>query len=68
MLGYVYVKFKRTNQRCSSSKISQSMLNGALVIEMVNNSFNKVRNVLTEKIRDMGSEGYISTRFCQISK
>ena len=29
---------------CSSSKISQSMLNAALVIEMVNNSFSENKN------------------------
>ena len=54
---------------------NQSMLNGALVIEMVNNSFSerkknwsfdKARNVLAEKNmgRDMSSANYISTRFC----
>ena len=37
-----YVKFKWANQSCSPSKISQSMLNGALVIEMVNNSFSEI--------------------------
>ena len=31
----VYLKFKRTSQSCSASKISQPiMLNGALVIEL----------------------------------
>ena len=38
---YVYVQFKRTNQSCLPSKISQSLLNGALVMEMVNNSFSE---------------------------
>ena len=51
---------------------NQSILTGILVIEMVNNafsdskkrlwSFDKTRNVLIEKNRDMGSEKYISTR------
>ena len=36
-----YVKFKKVNQSCSPSKISQSMLNNALVIETVNNSFSE---------------------------
>ena len=32
--------FKRVNQSCSIQKLaSESMLNGALLIEMVNNSF-----------------------------
>ena len=50
---------------------NQSILNGALEIEIVNNSFSeskksldKVRDVLIKKTnRDMGSEKYISTRF-----
>ena len=50
---------------------NQSILNGALKIEIVSNSFNeskksfdKARNVLIEKKkRDMGDEKYISTRF-----
>ena len=50
---------------------NQSILNGALEIEIVNNSFSeskksldKVRDVLIKKAnRDMGSEKYISTRF-----
>ena len=41
-LSCVYVKFKRANQSCSPSKISQqSMLIGALVIEMVSNSLSE---------------------------
>ena len=36
-----YVKFKSANQKCSTSKISLSMLNGALVIQMINNSFSE---------------------------
>ena len=36
-----YVKFKWTNQSCSPSKIGQSMMNGAFVIEMGNNSFSE---------------------------
>ena len=64
-LCYVYVTFKRTSQSCLPSKISQSInvennqliLNGALLIEMVSNSFSenkklwlsdKARNVLVE--------------------
>ena len=50
--------------------INQSILNGAVKIEIVSNSFNeneksfdKARNVLIEKKRDMGDEKYISTRF-----
>ena len=50
---------------------NQSTLNGALVTEMVNNSFceikqknhwsfDKARNILIEKKRDLGSEKYIS--------
>ena len=49
---------------------NQSILNGALKIEIVSNSFNeskksfdKARNVLIEKGRDMSDERYISTRF-----
>ena len=50
---------------------NQSILNGALEIEIVNNSFSeskksldKARDVLIKKTnRDMGSEKYISTRF-----
>ena len=46
-LCYVYVKFKQTNQSSSPSKITnQSMLNGAPVMEMVNNSFSKARKAL----------------------
>ena len=52
---------------------NQSILNGALTIEIVSNSFNeskksfdKARNVLIEKERDMGDEKYISTRFRSI--
>ena len=50
---------------------NQSILTGILVIEMVNNSFSdskkrlwsfdKTRNVLIERNRDMSSEKYIST-------
>ena len=53
---------------------NQSMLNEALVKEIVKKifswkqeklwSFDKVSNVLIEKDRDMGSEKYISSRFC----
>ena len=53
---------------------NQSMLNGAFVIEMVNNSFSKSTKhfgrLISEKRsnrkknRDMGSKKYISTRFC----
>ena len=43
---YVYVQFKPTNQSCSPSKISQSLLNGALVMEMVNNSFSESKKTL----------------------
>ena len=50
---------------------NQSILNGALEIEIVNNSFSEskksldnTRDVLIKKTnRDMGSEKYISTRF-----
>ena len=43
---------------------NQSMLNGALGIEMVNNSFSEsMKNVLIEKNRNMASEKNISTRF-----
>ena len=50
---------------------NQSILNGALEIEIVNNSFSEskksldnARDVLVKKKnRDMGSEKYISTRF-----
>ena len=50
---------------------NQSILNGALEIEIVNNSFSEskksldnARDVLVKKTnRDMGSEKYISTRF-----
>ena len=38
------VQLKRTNQGCSPSKISQSLLNGALVMEVVNNSFSESKN------------------------
>ena len=41
---------------------NQSMLNDALVIEMVNNSFSE-SILLIEKNRNVGSEKYISTRF-----
>ena len=38
----VYVKLKQNNQNCSLSKLAnQSMLNGAIVIQMVNNSFSE---------------------------
>ena len=54
--------------------VNHSILNGALVIEIVCNSFNerkknfdKARSVLIEKNRDMGSKKYISTRFRLIS-
>ena len=53
------------------------MLNGALLIEMLNNyfkkkqeklwSFDKAKNVVVKKKlkkKDMGREKYISTRFC----
>ena len=41
-LCYVYVKFKWTNQSYSLQKLSnQSMLSGALVIEMANNYFSE---------------------------
>ena len=70
----VDVKFKRANQSCSPSKLAnQSILNGALAIEMVNNTFSeskknfdrfdKAKNVLIKKNRDMGSEKIISSRF-----
>ena len=51
---------------------NQSMLNGALMIEMVNNSFSEsnknlgrliTRSVLIGKSVDMGSENYIYSRF-----
>ena len=51
---------------------NQSMLNGALMIEMVNNSFSEsnknlgrliTRSVLIGKNVDMGSENYIYSRF-----
>ena len=52
---------------------NQSMLNGALVIEMTYNSFSESKENLgrliskdrfnRQKTRDMGSEKYISTRF-----
>ena len=41
-LRHVFVKLKQTNQNCSPSKLAnQSMLNGAIVIQMVNNSFSE---------------------------
>ena len=51
---------------------NQSMLNGALMIEIVNNSFSEsnknlgrliTRSVLIGKSVDMGSENYIYSRF-----
>ena len=52
---------------------NQSTLTGGLIIEIVSNSFNeskksfdKARNVLIAKERDMGDEKYISTRFRSI--
>ena len=57
---------------------NQSMLNGALVIEMIYNSFSESKENLgrliskdrlnQQKTRDMGSEKYISTRFCVTAK
>ena len=75
ILNYVvYVQFKRANQSCSPSNISQ-LIN----VEWRNCdrdskqffqrnqeklwSFCKTRNVLIEKNKDMDSEKYISTRF-----
>ena len=53
---------------------SKSMLNGALAIEMINNSFSgskkkighltKLRTFWSKKNKDMGSEKCISTRYC----
>ena len=42
----------------------QSMLNGALVIDMVNNSLSESKKIEIEENRDMGSGKYIATRFC----
>ena len=45
---------------------NQSMLNGARKQEWKQEklcSFDKARNVLVKKIKDMGNEKYISTRF-----
>ena len=47
---------------------NQSMLDGALAIEMLTillskKNFDKARSILIEKNRYMGSEKYISTRF-----
>ena len=68
---YVYVQFKRTNQSYSPSKISQSLLNGALVMEMVNNSFieskkNYDRLIKRKRFQSKKIEmrNYASTRFC----
>ena len=67
-----YVKFKWANQSCSPSKISQSIMHGALVIEMVNNSFSETRKTLVawesvessnRKNWDIGSGKYISIKF-----
>ena len=63
-LCYVYVKFKRTNQSCSFSKISQRTCdrNGKQFFQW--KSFDKARNVLIEnKNRDIGSEKYILLAF-----
>ena len=46
---YVYVQFKRTSQICSPSKISQSLLNSALVMEIVNNSFSESKKDMKEE-------------------
>ena len=68
---YVYVQFKRTNQSYSPSKISQSLLNGALVMQMVNNSFiesKKNYDCLIKRKRFQSKKiemrNYTSTRFC----
>ena len=62
---------------CLQKLGNQAMLNGALLIEMLNNyfkkkqeklwSFDKAKNVVVKKKlkkKDMGREKYISTRFC----
>ena len=50
-LCFVYFKFKRTNQSCSPSKLAnQSMLNGALLIQMVNTSFSEGKENLCSLI------------------
>ena len=41
-LCYVYVKFKRVKVAHLQKLANQSMLNGALGIEMVNNSFSEI--------------------------
>ena len=47
---YVYVQFKRTNQSCHLQKLSnQSLLNSALVMEIVNNSFNESKKDMKEE-------------------
>ena len=48
-VSYVYVQFKQTNQRCSPSKISQSLLNGVLLMEMVNNSYSESKKIHLKK-------------------
>ena len=47
---HVYVQFKRTNQSCHLQKLSnQSLLNSALVKEIVNNSFNESKKDMKEE-------------------
>ena len=47
---YVYVQFKRTNQSCHLQKLSnQSLLNSALVMEIVNNSFSESKKDMKEE-------------------
>ena len=53
-LSYVYVKFKWTNQSCLSPKIRHFFQWKLEKLWL----FDKERNVLIEKNRDMGSEKY----------
>ena len=72
-LCYVYVNFKRINQSYWLQKLAnQLMLNSALVIEMLHNSFSESkknfgrlikRGTFSSKERDMSSEKYILLDF-----
>ena len=73
-LFYVYVQFKRANQSCSRSKISQSInvewhtcdRNGKQFFYWKQEKlwlFDKARNVLIEQNKDMGSEKYFPLVF-----
>ena len=72
-LCHVYIQFKRANQSCSPSIISQSInvewrtcdRNGKHVFWWKQEKlrlFDKAKNVLIEKNKDMVSEKYIFTR------